>query len=140
MRRERAGIEHVETGERESLGAADGNLAGAVAIAPQRTGAGIEQHADDGQIELGTRPRHRIGPARGRRDCRPAVLAVDHEVAPARMKRHLAERIRPTHRGQHEVDRGIEPRQVNPEMWQPVLEPHHQQPMRAFAHRLSRQQ
>ena len=43
--------EHREARERESFGAADALAARCIAIAPLRSGAGIEQNADDRQIE-----------------------------------------------------------------------------------------
>ena len=52
--RERARREHVEACDRQALGAREA-LAAALAIAPVRPRAGIEQHADDGEVE--GRPR-----------------------------------------------------------------------------------
>jgi hypothetical protein len=75
--------EHRKTGERKAFGAPNTAPRGGVAIVPGRAGAGIEQHADDGKIELRTRTRRNAGPTRscGNRD--PAIIAVDREVTPA---------------------------------------------------------
>ena len=58
-----------------------------VAVAPGRARAGIEQHADDGEVELGARPRRAIGPCRTRRRSRAqrSTPSID-EMPPARVE------------------------------------------------------
>ena len=64
-----------------------------VAIAPVRSGAGVEQHRDDGEIEFGAGARFGVGPARLARDLRPEIAPAKHEMPPARVQRHLQVRI-----------------------------------------------
>ena len=73
MARKRAAGEHGEARQREPLRAADLASRRRVAKPPVRAGAGIEQHADDGEIELGARPRGAVAPAGGAGEARPAV-------------------------------------------------------------------
>ena len=71
---------------------------------------------------------------------RPWILAVDHEMTPARMEGDLAERITAAHGGHHQIDRRLQLREIDPEMRQAILKSHIQQPVRPLAHRFSRQQ
>ncbi len=61
--RERAGGEHREAGQPQSLRTADRRSGFRIAVAPRRAGAGIEKDADDGQIEFGPGAGGAIGPA-----------------------------------------------------------------------------
>ena len=63
--------EHGEAGERQSLRSADCRPAASVAIFPARSGAGIEQDADDGEVEGRSCPLARIAPCRRAGRSRP---------------------------------------------------------------------
>ena len=82
-----------------------------VAIGPARPGAGIEQHADDGEVECGARALGRVAPRRGAVDRGPAIVAADHEMPPARMERHVERGIGLARRRDDEVGGRVEPRQ-----------------------------
>src|SRR4029077_19973135 len=51
---------HVDAGQRQSFRARKTASCDRIAVAPLRTGAGIEQDADDGEIEVRARPRQWI--------------------------------------------------------------------------------
>ena len=51
--------------------------------------AGIEQHRGDREIEFGARPRGGRGPGRLPGALGPQVARADHEMAPARVERHV---------------------------------------------------
>ena len=130
--RELAIAEHHQACERQALGAADIFAAHRIEEAPVRPGAGIEQHADDDEIERGAgalcgrRPRHRLV------DLVPVVEAVDVEMPPARMERHVERGIGGPRRVDHELRGVVEPAEIDPKIRQPVAERQHL--VRALAH------
>ena len=105
--REFAIAEHHEAGERQALGAADRFAAHRIAEAPVRPRAGIEQHADDRQIERRARALGRRRPRHGLIDFVPVIEAVDVEMPPARMERNVERRIGRARRVDHEL-RGVD--------------------------------
>ena len=73
MRRKRAVGEHGEARQRQPLGSADLRAGRGIAIGPLRSGAGVEQHADDGEVEVApARARLRRRAWRGARRWRPS--------------------------------------------------------------------
>ena len=130
--REFAIAEHHQAGERQALGAADRFAARRIAESPVRPRAGIEQHADDRQIErragalFGRRPGHRLI------EFVPVIEAVDVEMPPARMERDVERGIGRARRVDHKLRGVVEPRQIDLEIRQAVAERQHL--VRAFAH------
>ena len=130
--RELAIAEHHEACERQALGTADRFAAHRIAEAPVRPRAGIEQDADNRQIERragalsGRWPRHRLI------DFVPVIEAVDLEMPPARMKRHVERRISRARRIDHKLRGLIETGQIDAKIRQAVAERQHL--VRALAH------
>ncbi len=132
--RKRAAGEHGEARQREPLRAADLAAGRRVAKPPVRAGAGIEQHADDGEIERGARPRGAIAPAGGAGEARPAVLPVEHEMPPSRVKGNIEIGIGRGRDFEREVGGILEAAQIDPEVRQLVVEAFAQQQVRPLAH------
>ena len=65
----------------------------------------------------------------------PAVLAVHHKVAPARMERNIERRIGGARDLDHQVGGGIELARIDTEMIELAIQPQRQQPVGALAHR-----
>jgi hypothetical protein len=87
--RQSAGFKQPEGGDGQALGPVERFACRAVVEAPGRPGAGVEQHRDDGEIELGARPLGRIGPGDNGGALGPEVAAADRKMAPARMEGDL---------------------------------------------------
>ncbi len=134
MGRKRAAGEHGEARQRQPLRAADLATGRAVAETPVRAGAGIEQHADHGEIEFGPCPRGAIAPGGGAGDARPAVLSVEHEMPPSRMEGNVEIGIGRARDLEGQVGGVLKAVQIDPEMRQPILEALAQQQVRPFAH------
>ena len=132
-----AADEQVEARQGEPLRARVGLAGAALVIAPVGSGAGVEQHADDGEIERGAahgggvRPIDRLG------DRRPAVDAAGGEMAPAAVEGNVEIGISGTRGGHHLVGAGVEAIAIDREMIEPPGEPMPQEPVRALAHRRS---
>ena len=90
------------------------------AVAPVRTGAGIEQHAGDGQLKLHAQLLARIGRGAWRK-LRPAINAADAKVAPAAVVRNGQRRIGGAHGVEHEICRVLELVQVQAKVRQRVV-------------------
>ena len=95
MAGKRAAGEHGEARQREPLRAPDLATGGGVAKPPVRPGPGIEQHADDGEIEFGARPRGAVAPTGGAGEARPAVLRRRARNAASANEREYRDRDRP---------------------------------------------
>src|SRR6185312_11754422 len=89
--RELAIAEHRQACQRKSLGAGDGLAADRIAISPAWPGAGIQQHADDGEIECRAGLLRRRWPCHRLIDLVPVVEAVDIEMPPPRMEWNVEE-------------------------------------------------
>ena len=114
--------------------------AGSVAIGPARSGAGIEQDADDGEVEGRARPLARIAPCGCPVDLVPAIAARRPRSAASARGRARRARDRPrawSRRPGRPPHRGGRDRRGNARS--PSCEPDRQQPMRALAHRLGAQ-
>ena len=118
--RKRAAGEHGEARQCKPLRTADLASGRRVAKPPVRAGPGIEQHADDGEIELGTCPRGAVAPAAGK--ARPAVPSVEHEVPPSRVEGDDEIGIGRSRDLQGEIGRVLEAGEIDPEMRQLVVE------------------
>ena len=106
---------------------------------PLRSRAGIEQDADDGEIERGARARSGVAPVRFLVDHGPAIIAVEDKVTPTRVEWHDQRRIIMTRRVNHEIDRLVETPKIDLEVRQLIVEADPQHPSRAFADRLGAQ-
>ena len=110
------------------------------AIAPISACAGVEEHADDREVEGRARLGGSVRPLRGRRERCPAVGARIHEMPPARVEGNVERRIVLAHDRDHVIRRRGQPAAIDPPMVEaPCLaEPQHL--MRALAHRLRGQE
>src|SRR3977135_2772410 len=97
---------HGETGKSQALGAGKSLARSEIAILPLRTCAGVEDCADDREIEGGARLLKSIGLALP--DGIVAVLAAHHEVTPSRMEWDSERRIGLPRRRNNEIGRGVE--------------------------------
>ena len=75
--------ERVEAGHREPFGAGEGLSAGRFDIFPVGASAGVEQHADDGQVDHGVGAQRRVLAPEQAVEFGLAVDAAGFEVAPA---------------------------------------------------------
>ena len=132
--RKRAAGEHGEARQRKPLRAADLASGRRVAKPPVRAGPGIEQHADDGEIEFGACPRGAVAPAGGAGEARPAVPSVEHEVPPSRMEGNNEIGIGRGRDLQGEIGGVLEAGEIDPEVRQLVVEAFAQQQVRPLAH------
>ena len=128
--------EHGEAGQSQSFRTADGRSGFGIAVAPRWTGAGIEEDADDGQIEFGPGAGRAIGPAGPVGDSSPAIVSIGDEVPPARMKRHVERRVGVARRFQHQIDYAVHAIEVDAEVRKPVFKADREHAMRALADRL----
>src|SRR5579864_128827 len=109
-----------------------------IAVTPLRAGTGIKQHADERQIELRAGSCDRI--AKIFEQIFVTIHSVWREMPPARVKRHIERRIILLHHRQDEVDRVVEPAEIDAKIWQLVVKPERQHAMGAVADRLGVQE
>ena len=134
MRRKCADREHREARQCEPFRTADLVSCRPVAKPPVRAGAGVEQHADDGEIEFRACPRGAVAPIGSAGERRPAVLSATYEMPPSRMKGNIEIGIGRARDFDGEVGGTLKLAEIDPEMRQLVGEPLRQEQVRAFAH------
>ena len=125
---------HGETGKSQALGAGKALARSKIAILPLRTCAGVEDCADDREIEGGARLLKSIGLALP--DGIVAVLAAHHEVTPSRMEWDSERRIGLPRRRNNEIGRGVELRKLDAKMRKLSIKPKRKHPMRAYTNSL----
>jgi hypothetical protein len=87
------GLEHPQGGDGQPLGAGQGAAGAGVLVRPVRARAGVQQHGDDGEVELGPGARGGVEPVAGLGNRAPQVDAVDGEMPPAGVEGHGQGRI-----------------------------------------------
>src|SRR5262249_8695128 len=120
IRRKQAVAEHRQARDRKSLRTPNVATGRDVMILPERTGPGIEQHADNREVELRARPRGRDRPPRRFGERHPAVTAIDSEVAPSRMEWNVKRRIGLTRDRNREICRLLQPMQIDAKIFESI--------------------
>src|SRR5215471_18819096 len=133
--RKQAVAEHRQACQCKSFRTSDLTTRRHVAKTPDRTGAGIEQNADDGKVEF--RPCARGGgpPMARVSKRRPTVVAIDDEVAPTGMDRNIKRRISFARDRSSEIGGFFQAMQMDMKMLELVGEACLQDQVRTLSHR-----
>src|SRR3984885_16343270 len=111
-----------------------------MAVTPRWTGTGVEEDADDGQIEFSTRTGCAIGPTGPLSHGRPAIVPIRNKMPPPRMKGYIERGIGLARCLEHQLDRRVHAIEVDPEVRKPVFKADREHTMRALANRPGTQQ
>jgi hypothetical protein len=120
----------------QSLRTADGQSGFWIAVAPRWTSAGIEEDADNGQIEFSSGAGCAIGPVGPVGNSSPAIVSIADEVPPARMKRHVERRIGLARRFLNQIDCAVHAIEVDAEIRQLAFQADREHAVGALADRL----
>src|SRR5712671_5222782 len=126
---------HGETGKSQAFGTAKALARSKIAILPLRTCAGVEDCADDREIEGGACLLKSIGLADALPDRIVAVLAAHDEVTPSRMEWDSERRIGLPCGFDNEIGRGVELPKLDSKMRKLSIKPKRKHPMRAYTNR-----